>query len=288
VAPYAPQPPFQPEPEPQPAAQPLARLRRSAGPVAVGAAALGKYALPLVKLAKFGPTIISMVISVALMARIFGAPYGIGLIAMIAIHESGHLIFARREGIRTGLPIFLGPFGAVIGLKQPPKDVRQEAVIAIGGPVVGTMGAIVALILSGVTPAGTYTHNLLLALAYVGFLINLFNLVPFSPLDGGRVASALSPWANLVGLGVILLLIAAPVAAGHFFNPFLLLILVIGGISTLQRFKNRGANPAYEQIPGRTRMGIAAAYVAMLAITAIGMAETHAALLSASVASTIR
>ncbi|HXA28938.1 MAG TPA: site-2 protease family protein [Candidatus Angelobacter sp.] len=275
-------------PQPQPEQSPLARARRAAGPVAVGAAALGKYALPLIKLAKFGPTIVSMVISVALMATIFGAPYGIGLIALIAIHESGHLLFARHEGIRTGLPIFLGPFGAVIGLKQPPKDVRQEAVIAIGGPVVGTMGAIVALILSGAAPAGTYTHNLLLALAYVGFLINLFNLVPFSPLDGGRVASALSPWVNLVGLGVILLLIAGPVATGHSFNPFLLFILVIGGISTLQRFKRRGANPEYERIPGRTRMWIAVAYVAMLAITAVAMTETHAALLSAQVASTIQ
>jgi Zn-dependent protease len=284
TVPYAPQ----PEPEPQRPAAPLARVRRAAGPVAVGAAAVGKYALPLIKLAKFGPTAISMVISVALMATIFGAPYGIGLLALIAIHESGHLLFARHEGVRTGLPIFLGPFGAVIGLKQPPKDVRQEAVIAIGGPVVGTMGAIAALILSGAAPAGSYWHNLLLALAYVGFLINLFNLVPFSPLDGGRVASALSPWANLIGLGVILLLVVGPVATGHAFNPFLLLILVIGGISTLQRFKRRGINPEYEQIPGRTRMWIALAYAAMLAITAIGMAETHAALLTASVASTIQ
>ena len=268
--------------------QPLDRARRAAGPVAIGAAAVGKYALPLIKLAKFGPTLISMVISVAVMATIFGAPYGVGLVALIAIHETGHLIFARREGIRTGLPVFLGPFGAVIGLKQPPRDVRQEAVIAIGGPVVGTMGAIAALILSGAQPAGSYGHNLLLALAYVGFLLNLFNLVPFSPLDGGRVASALSPWANLVGLGVILLLIAGPVVTGHTFNPFLLLILVIGGISTLQRFRRRAVHPEYEQIPGRTRLGIALAYAAMLAITAVGMTETHAALLSASVASTIR
>jgi Zn-dependent protease len=284
----------QPQPQPQPEAeqpqrpQPLAGLRRVAGPVAVAAAAVGKYALPLLKFAKFGPTVISMVISVVLMAGIFGAPYGIGLLALIAIHESGHLLFARLEGVRAGLPIFLGPFGAVIGLKQPLKDVRQEAVIAIGGPLVGTLGAIAALLLSQALPAGTYGHNLLLALAYVGFLINLFNLVPFSPLDGGRIASALSPWANVIGLGVILLLILGPAAAGHSFNPFLLLILVIGGISTWQRFRHRAAHPEYERIPGSTRMWIAAGYVTMLAITAIGMTETHSALLSASVASTIQ
>jgi Zn-dependent protease len=282
TVPYAPQPATQPEPQRQ------SGVRRAAGPVGVAAAALAKYGLPLVKLAKFGPTAISMLVSVALMATIFGAPYGIGLLALIAVHESGHLLFARMEGIRAGLPIFLGPFGAVIGLKQPLRDVRQEAVIALGGPIVGTLGAIAALLLAVSAAPGTYAHNLLLALAYVGFLINLFNLVPFSPLDGGRVASALSPWANLLGLGVILLLIGVPVATGHAFNPFLLLILVIGGISTLQRFKRRGLNPAYEQIPGRTRMWIALAYAAMLAITAVGMAETHSALLTAQVATTIR
>jgi Zn-dependent protease len=271
-----------------PRTQPLAGVRRAAGPVAVAAAALGKYALPLIKFAKFGPTAISMVVSVVLMASIFGAPYGIGLVLLIAVHESGHLLFARLEGVRTGLPVFLGPLGAVIGLKQPLRDVRQEAVIAIGGPLVGTLGAIAALLLAVAAPEGTYTHNLLLALAYVGFLINLFNLIPFSPLDGGRVASALSPWANVIGLGVILLLIAAPVAAGHSFNPFLLLILVIGGISTLQRFRNRGLHPEYERIAPGTRAWIAAGYAVMLAITAIGMTETHSALLSASIASTIR
>ena len=275
-------------PSPAPPAQsPVSPVRRAAGPVAVAAAAVGKYGLPLLKLGKFGPTAISMVVSVVFMAGIFGAPYGIGLLALIAVHESGHLLFARLEGIRAGLPIFLGPFGAVIGLKQPLKDVRQEAVIALGGPLVGTLGAIAALLLSAGFATGSYGHNLLLALAYVGFLINLFNLIPFSPLDGGRIASALSPWANVVGLLIILLLILAPGALGRSFNPFLLAILVIGGISTLQRFRQRSINPAYERIPSSTRLLIAVGYATMLAITAIGMTETHAALLDASIASTI-
>jgi Zn-dependent protease len=265
---------------------PLAGARRVLGPVAVAAAALGKYGLILLKLGKFGPTIVSMALTIGVMALRFGWAFGAGIVALIAVHESGHLIFARREGVKTGLPIFLGPFGAVIGLKQPPKDARQEAVIAIGGPVVGTVGAIVALVLSQAAGAGTTLHDLLLALAYVGFLLNLFNLIPFSPLDGGRVASALSPWTNVVGLGIVILLIVVPLAAGGSFNPFLLLILLIGGVSVWQRFKRRGTNPEYERIPARTRLWIGLAYAAMLAITAIGMTETHAALAAAT--STIR
>lgn len=280
--------PYAQAPQPQPE-QPLAgSVRRAAGPLAVAGAALAKYGLPLVKFAKFGPTAISMVVSVVLMAGIFGPAYGIGLVALIAVHESGHLLFARAEGVRVGLPVFLGPFGAVIGLKQPPKDARQEAVIAIGGPLVGSLGAIAALLLAAAAPEGGYAHNLLLALAYVGFLINLFNLVPLTPLDGGRIASALSPWANVVGLGLLVLLILGPVAAGFAFNPFLLLILVIGGISTLQRFRSRSARPEYERIAASTRMWIGVGYAVLIAICAIGMAETHSALLSAQIATTIQ
>jgi Zn-dependent protease len=264
-----------------------AGVRRAAGPIAVAAAALGKYGLILLKLGKFGPTLVSMALTIGLMARIFGWAYGVGLVVLIAVHESGHLLFARYEGIKVSAPIFLGPFGAVIGLKQPPKDARQEAVIAIGGPVVGTLGAIVALVWSMAAADGTYAHGLLLALAYVGFLINLFNLIPFTPLDGGRVAGALSPWANVVGLGIVLLLIAGPVLSGGALNPLLLAILVIGGISTWQRFKSRGTRPHYESIPGSTRAWIGAAYAVMLAVTAVGMSATHAALQAVAAGGTL-
>jgi Zn-dependent protease len=258
--------------------QPLGGIRRVLGPVAVGAAALAKYGLILLKLFKFGPTIISMAVTLWVMAKLFGPAFGIGLVVLIAVHESGHMLFARHEGVKVSAPIFLGPFGALIGLKQQPKDARQEAVIAIGGPVVGTFGAIMALILSQAAAPTTYAHDLLLALAYVGFLLNLFNLIPFSPLDGGRVASALSPWFNVVGLGIVLLLIFGPMLAGHPVNPILLLILLIGGLSVWQRFKRRRLNPEYEQIARRTRLWIGLGWAAMLAITAIGMSETHAAL----------
>lgn len=278
-----PPPPYGPPPSQRPGA-----ARRAAGPAAVAGAAVAKYGLPLVKLAKFGPTAISMLVSVVLMAGLFGPAYGIGLLVLIAVHESGHLLFARAEGVRVGLPVFLGPFGAVIGLKQPPKDARQEAVIAIGGPLVGSLGAIAALLLAVAALEGSYTHNLLLALAYVGFLINLFNLIPFSPLDGGRIASALSPWANVVGLGLIVLLILGPLAAGGMFNPFLLLILLIGGMSTVQRFRRRAVHPEYERIPASTRMWIGLGYAVLIAICAIGMTETHSALLSAQIATTIQ
>jgi Zn-dependent protease len=218
-----------------------------------------------------------MALTLWVMARFFGPSFGIGLVALIAVHESGHLLFARHEGIKVSAPIFLGPFGAVIGLKQPPKDARQEAVIAIGGPVVGTAGAVACALLAGALGAG-YLHRLLLALAYVGFWLNLFNLIPVTPLDGGRVVSALSRWANLVGLALVAALLVIPALAGVTPNPFLVLILLLGGLGTWQRFRQARRTPEYLAVAPGVRVRIGLAYAAMIAITALGMSLTHAAI----------
>jgi Zn-dependent protease len=233
----------------------------------------GKYGVALLKLGKLAPTMISMVLSLGALTLFYGPAFGAGLLALIAVHESGHLLFAKREGIEVGLPVFLGPFGAVIGLKQPPKNARQEAVIAIGGPVVGTAGALALYLWAMAVPAGWF-HGLLISLAYFGFFLNLFNLVPVTPLDGGRVASALSRWANVVGLAVIGGLIVAFSAAGTL-NPFLVIILILGVFGTLQRFRQARRSPEYTEMAASTRMWIGLAYLGMLAVTALGMSVTH-------------
>jgi len=139
--------------------------------------------------------------------------------------------------------------------------------------VVGTAGAL-AVLLWGLTLPDGYLHGLLVSLAYFGFFLNLFNLVPMSPLDGGRVASALSRWANVLGLAVVAGLVVVMAGAGTL-NPFLLLILLIGGLSTVQRFRQARVHPEYSVMPPATRMWIGAAYLGMLAITAVGMTVTH-------------
>ncbi len=233
----------------------------------------GKYGLVLLKVGKLGPTLISMVISLGLLTLTFGPAFGAGVLALIAVHESGHLLFARHEGVPVGMPIFLGPLGAVIGMRRPPADARQEAVIAIGGPVVGTAGALVVLLWGLSLPAG-YLHGLLVSVAYFGFFLNLFNLVPMTPLDGGRVAGALSRWANVFGLAVVALYVAVSLAAGSL-NPFLVLILLLGGLSTMQRFRQARTNPEYAVMPPATRLWIGAAYLGMLLLTAVGMSVSH-------------
>ncbi len=270
--------PAWPPPAPAPSAPGERPARRGgrrglAGSVVALLAGAGKYGVALLKLGKLGPTLISMVVSLGALTLFYGPAFGAGLLVLIAVHELGHLLFARYEGVAAGLPVFLGPFGAVIGLRQPLRDARQEAVIAIGGPVVGTAGAL-AVLLWGLSLPDGYLHGLLVSLAYFGFFLNLFNLVPVTPLDGGRVASALSRWANLVGLAVVAAIVVATFAAGRV-NPFLVVILILGALGTMQRFRQARTAPEYAVMPARTRLWIGLAYLGMLGITAIGMSVTH-------------
>jgi Zn-dependent protease len=256
--------------------------------IAGGLAAIGlsiaKYGALLFKVGKLGPTLISMAISLVLLAQIYGLAFGAGVLLLIAVHESGHMLFAKYERLPVSAPIFLGFFGAVIGLKSPPKDARQEAVVAIGGPVVGSLGALAVYLLALSMPEG-HTRLVLIAIAYFGFFINLFNLVPVVPFDGGRVASALSVYANIVGLVIMAALLVFS-AAAHLSSPFLFILLILGAYSTYKRFQTARANPQYlASVPRRTRSYIALAYVAMLALTALGMGATHASLVDHNVVS---
>jgi Zn-dependent protease len=108
------------------------------------------------------------------------------------------------------------------------------------------------------------------ALAYVGFFLNLFNLLPVLPLDGGRAMAALSPVIWFVGL-------AALVAVAILFpNPIIVLIVVLGGIESWRRWRarNTDAGREYHRIAPRTRALIAAAYLGLAGLLAVGVAET--------------
>jgi Zn-dependent protease len=257
---------------PPPRAQ---NLRRRGGGIASliagGAAAFLKYGLVLLKVGKLGPTLISMVIALFFYTLFFGPAFALGFVLLILVHEMGHVVVSRIEGVPMSLPVFLGPFGAFTQMKRAPRDARQEAVIAIGGPVFGTAASFACFVWAQAFPPGN-THLLLLALAYAGCFINLFNLIPMSPLDGGRVANAISPWMNVVGLvimGAVVLFLG---------NPFALIIFILGLITTVQRFRNarRGLEPA--AVPPRTRLWIGTVWVAMLLVAAAGMSITHGAI----------
>lgn len=272
VLPAPPAAPRQPEMH-----SPTAPARRREGGVlgalAAAVAAFLKYGLVILKLGKIGPTMISMIIAFVIYALFFGPAFAIGVVLLILVHELGHVAFSRLEGLPMSLPVFLGPFGAVTQMRAAPKDARQEAIVALGGPLVGTVAALLLFVLAESMQPG-HTQAFLLALAYFGCFINLFNLIPMSPLDGGRIANAVSRWMNVVGLVVMALFVLL------FANPFALLLLVLGGITTVQRFRNarRGLEPA--SVSPRTRLALGLTWLAMLAVAAGGMTVAHNAIVA--------
>ena len=155
----------------------------------------GKSLLALLKFGKLGGAIFSMAISVGAYALIYPWQFAIGIVLLLLVHEMGHVIAAKQKGLPVSAPLFIPFLGAMIAMKKHPQDAKTEAYIALGGPVLGTLGAM------GVFMAAYYMDSpLLYSLAYVGFFLNLINLLPIHPLDGGRIATAVSRWLWLVGL----------------------------------------------------------------------------------------
>jgi Zn-dependent protease len=175
------------------------------------------------------------------------------------------VIQLRREGIEASAPMFIPFLGAVVAAKSLGDDAAAEARVGLAGPILGSLATLVPLGIWLATGEEFWQ-----ALAYVGFFINLFNLLPVLPLDGGRAMAALSPWVWAVGFaGLVALTIAFP-------NPILLLVVLFGGIESWRRWKARNTpeSRAYHAIPARTRALVAAVYLGLAALLAVGVTET--------------
>jgi Zn-dependent protease len=161
--------------------------------------------------------------------------------------------------------MFIPFLGAVVAAKSMGDDAAAEARVGLAGPILGTVGTLVPLGIWLATGEEFWQ-----ALAYVGFFLNLFNLLPVLPLDGGRAMAALSPWMWFVGYG---LLVAATVM---FPNPVMLLVLLFGGLETWRRWQARKTPEAREfhRVRPATRAAVAAVYLGLAAALAVGMDAT--------------
>jgi len=180
---------------------------------------------------------------------------------LIFIHEMGHVIAMRMMGIRASAPMFIPFVGAHIVMKSMPKNAFVEAVAAYGGPLLGTIGAI------GCAGIGIYSQNLFwFALASTGFLLNLFNLLPISPLDGGRIIGVISPKLWIVGLiGAVALFYLT-------WSPIVALIVILGSYQIYQSFKtSKTERAAYYSVSLTKRLAMGAAFLLLLGVTSIGM-----------------
>jgi Zn-dependent protease len=240
-------------------------LRKIAAPfVGLGVLIL-KFGGILLKL-KVLTTAGSMLVSIAAYAWIWGWSFAVGFVLLIFVHELGHVFELRRQGVPASAPLFIPFLGAVVGMRQLPDDAWKEARVALAGPILGSLAAAVVWVAAALTGS-----DFLLALAFVGFFLNLFNLIPIVPLDGGRAAAALHPAIWLVGL--VLMVVLAVVRP----NPILILIVVIGGLELWKRWRERGANADYYRLAVSQRVAVAVVYIGLIVALGVAVAETHVA-----------
>ena len=155
----------------------------------------GKAILSILKFSKIIGPMLSMLVSIWAYALIYPWSFAVGFVLLLLVHELGHVIAAKQKGLPVSAPLFIPFLGALIAMKRRPLDAKTEAYIAFGGPLLGTIGAV------AVFGAAYYMDSsLLYSLAYIGFFLNLINLLPIHPLDGGRIAIAVTRWLWLVGL----------------------------------------------------------------------------------------
>ena len=245
--------------------------RRFLSLLIVGGILLLKWGKPLLLLLpklKILTTSATMLVSIAAYSLLWGWKFAAGFVLLLLVHEMGHVIQLRREGIEASAPMFIPFLGAAVMAKSLGEDATAEARVGLAGPILGTLGcfALLPLALSG-TGDGFWS-----ALVFTGLLLNLFNLLPVVPLDGGRAMAALSPWMWFVGLFVMTVVtFAIP-------NPILILILLLAAYETYRRWKARKAGgeevASYYKVKPAHRLAILAVYLGLIVVCAGGMALT--------------
>ena len=267
-----PEPPahYPPSYRPEPARKPP--LWRRAGGVLAAVALLAikfgaklKGLLLLLPKLKLFTTSASMLVSIGAYALIWGWSFAAGFVLLLLVHELGHVLQLRREGIKASAPMFIPFLGALVAMKEMPKDAAAEARVGLAGPVLGSLGALLPWAIYGMTG-----DELFKALAFVGFFLNLFNLLPVLPLDGGRAMAALTPAMWIVGyVALIALTLLYP-------NPIMLLILLFGGMESWRRWKGRKDPEAqeYHRVRPQARFAVAGVYVGLAVMLALGMDAT--------------
>jgi Zn-dependent protease len=257
--------------EPRPPREHESFFRRRIAPLGAALIALLaklKALLLILGQVKLLATAGTMLVSVVAYATIWGFSFAVGFVILLLVHELGHVIALRREGIKASAPMFIPFMGAVITARSLGDDALAEARTGLAGPILGSLGAAVCLVIWQITG-----HDYWRALAFTGFFLNLFNLLPVVPLDGGRAMAAMAPWMWFVGFAAMIVL------AVIWPNPIILIIVVFAAFETWRRWKQRraggAAQEAYYRVSPRNRALVAITYLALIALLVIGMNATH-------------
>jgi Zn-dependent protease len=228
---------------------------------------------------KFGWAGISAIVSIVVYSYIFGWQFAVGLVALLFIHEMGHALVMKLKGIPVGGMIFIPMLGAAVFMRQMPKNAKDEAEVGIAGPIAGAIAASVCLFLALQTP---YIRNVWAPLAYFGFFMNLFNLIPIVPFDGGRVLAAIDRRLWILGfLGLVAFQIWSWLNGN--FSPWLLFFVIMAGTQFWSRrsVPNTPEAQAYYSVPVGERIILSLLYFGLAAVLVFGMTISHNLIFSA-------
>jgi Zn-dependent protease len=248
-------------------------IKRLLAPISIAVVLALKFGAKLkfliLPILKFLPMVLktggTMLVSIWAYAMMWGVWFAVGFVLLLFVHELGHLLAARQQGLKVGAPMFIPFMGAIIALKEAPRNAWVEAQVGIGGPMLGTLGAGICYAVHLATDQPIWAN-----LAYVGFVLNLFNLAPIGFLDGGRIVTALSPWLWIVGLIVVIgMMIQSP-------NFLLLLILVLSVPRLFSLFRQKTeSEKRYFEVTATQRFTMAGLYFGLIAILCLGLHESY-------------
>ena len=219
------------------------------------------------KFAKLATTGGTMLISVVVYAWVFGWLYAVGFVLLLLAHELGHYVAARRRGLDVGAPTFIPFVGAWIQLKDLPHDAETEAYVGLGGPLLGTVAAVAVYLAADASGSRVW-----LAVAYSGFVINLFNLIPMAPFDGGRITAVLGPRIWFLGVPILLALFL------YWPSPMLLLVALLAAPQLMAAWRydpNAPEAVAYYGVAPAVRWRYATSYVGLAAFLALMTFQVH-------------
>jgi Zn-dependent protease len=193
--------------------------------------------------------------------------FATGFVVLILIHELGHVAAMRYYGLSASPPIFIPFVGALIRLREQPENAKVEAIIGIAGPIAGTLGALACFALYLRLPLDAPVRELVLLLSLFGFFLNLINLLPLPPLDGGRVTAALSPRIWVLGIaGLVGWLVRQVYNNGTWDgrpNFILILLLVLALPRIIGTLTRRGKPSPYYAVTRRATWTIGTIYVVL-------------------------
>ncbi len=207
----------------------------------------------------------SFLASVWFYALFWGWKFALVFVLLIGIHEFGHWFTMKFYGVPASLPFFIPGMGALVNMRGTPPSAYHESLIAFAGPATGAFASALCAYI------GFSTHEpFWLAAAYMGFFLNLFNLAPVMPLDGGRVVGSISPRIWIAGLVVFV----AAMIVFHLWNPLIIILILLSLRQVVAAWKGQ-LDPRYYGITLAQRLTVTAMYFGLAAVLFGGMLYTR-------------